>query len=59
VYGNVSEQGAAASWLPFDADSGSSLFSNMYLVLAVLHVAMLLFYRLQFRAPKTNVAVER
>ncbi|QMV41426.1 MFS transporter [Cohnella cholangitidis] len=59
VYGIVSEQGTATNWLPVHTDPGSSLFSNIYVVLAVLHVGMLLFYRLQFRAPKTNVAVER
>lgn len=49
VYGVVVEQDAALSWNPVHLDPNSSLYSNIYLVLAVLHAGILWFYRTQFK----------
>ncbi|MCJ8012467.1 MFS transporter [Paenibacillus sp. KQZ6P-2] len=58
VYGLVATQSSSVSWNPLHSDSDSSLFSNTYLVLAVLHVGILLFYRLQFRTRNSGVSIK-
>lgn len=58
IYSRLAEM-EAASWNPFhtDAGSGSGVFSNIYLVLALLHIGMLLFYRATFAAGTRDAAV--
>lgn len=49
IYGMVVAQGGSAvGWNPLHIDPNSYLFSNIYLVLAAMHVGILLFYRWQF-----------
>jgi DHA2 family metal-tetracycline-proton antiporter-like MFS transporter len=55
VYGIAVELDAAISWNPVHVDPKSSLYSNIYLVLAVLHVGILWFYRSRFGAEKPDV----
>jgi len=40
VYGIVAAQGSSVYWNPLHVDSSSYLFSNIYLVLAALHVGI-------------------
>lgn len=54
VYGIAVEQSVSGSWNPVHGDPGSGLYSNLYLILAALHVGILWFYRLQFRDDKTK-----
>ncbi|MFM1652878.1 MFS transporter [Brevibacillus sp. B_LB10_24] len=49
VYGLVVAHGLAVNGDPLHADSAISLFSNIYLVLAALHIGILLFCRRHFR----------
>lgn len=49
VYSIASEGNTPVSWNPLHTDPGSSLYSNIYLVLAALHVAILLVYPLYIR----------
>lgn len=54
VYGKMVDQGASIRWNPVNSYPEASVYSNIYLVLAVLHVGILLFYYVQFgRARKT------
>lgn len=48
LFGIVAEWKAAASINPIHQDSGSAVFSNLYLVLALLHIGVLVFYLAQF-----------
>jgi len=48
IYGLAAELGAAASWNPLHADPASSLYSNLYLVLAALHLGILPLYLSRF-----------
>jgi DHA2 family metal-tetracycline-proton antiporter-like MFS transporter len=45
VYGLLAEQGSSVNWNPLNADPNGYLFSNIYLVLAAMHVGILLFSR--------------
>ena len=56
VYGMVAASGSAMNWNPFNADPGSYTFSNIYLVLAVLHIVIVSFYRVQYRSEKSSAA---
>ncbi|MBW5449267.1 MFS transporter [Cohnella sp. CFH 77786] len=58
VYGLAAAQGSSVNWNPLHADADSYVFGNIYLVLAVLHVGILLFYRLGFRARNPGVKTE-
>ncbi|OGX68728.1 MAG: antiporter [Paenibacillus sp. RIFOXYA1_FULL_44_5] len=58
VYGIVAAQGSSVNWNPLHVDPNSYLFSNIYLVLAAVHVGILLFYRLQFRTKNSSVSIE-
>ncbi len=49
VYGIAVEWDAAISWNPLHFDPSSHLYSNIYLVLAALHVMILIFYRSRFK----------
>lgn len=49
IYGLAAELPAASSWNPMHSHPGSGTFSNIYLVLALLHVCILLLYGLRFR----------
>lgn len=56
VYGMAAAHNSSVNWNPFNADPGSYTFSNIYLVLAVLHVVILSFYRVQFRSDQSSAA---
>lgn len=58
VYGIVVTQDSSVNWNPLHVDPNSYLFSNIYLVLAVMHVGILLFYRLQFRTKNSSGSLE-
>ncbi len=49
VYGIAVEWHAAASWNPVHAGADGSIYSNLYLVLAVLHAAILTSYLSWFK----------
>ncbi|MCR8630074.1 MFS transporter [Paenibacillus radicis (ex Xue et al. 2023)] len=59
VYGIVAAHGSSVSWNPLNVDPGGYVFSNIYLVLAAMHVGILLFYRVQFRTKNPSVSIER
>ncbi len=60
VYGMIVAQGSSFQWNPLHVDPGSDhLFSNIYLVLAALHIGIFWFYRLKFRAKISSVAIEQ
>ncbi|WP_123043308.1 MFS transporter [Cohnella candidum] len=48
VYGIVAAQGARAAWNPLHMVDAGGLFSNIYFVLAVIHIGILLIYRYTF-----------
>ncbi|MFC5472149.1 MFS transporter [Cohnella suwonensis] len=52
VYGILASRSASANWNPLNAHPEGYAFSNLYLVLALLLVGILIFYRLRFRAPR-------
>ncbi|QYR21834.1 MFS transporter [Paenibacillus sp. sptzw28] len=55
VYSKTVDQGAAFHWNPLNSHSNALVYSNIYLILAVLHVGILLLYYLQFgRAARTT-----
>lgn len=58
VYGIVAAQDSSVNWNLLNVDPNGYLFSNIYLFLAAMHVAILLFYRLQFRTKKTSISIE-
>lgn len=45
IYGKVMDYGARLSWIPWHSNEASYVFSNLYLVLALIHVGLLLVYR--------------
>ncbi|PLT48029.1 major facilitator family transporter [Paenibacillus pasadenensis] len=47
VYGKVVDQGAVSQWNPLHHHAGAAVYSNLYLVLAVLHLGILTFYFMQ------------
>ncbi|QYR24375.1 MFS transporter [Paenibacillus sp. sptzw28] len=57
VYGSAAAHGSSVNWNPLHVDPNSYLFSNIYLVLAAMHVGILLFYRLQFRTRNSSVSI--
>lgn len=59
VYGWAVELGTAVSWNPLHAGTSSIIFSNLYLILVVLHVGILFVYRVQFIPRNASVSTER
>ncbi|MDQ6420059.1 MFS transporter [Paenibacillus sp. LHD-117] len=61
VYGVLAISGTSITWNPLNAFPSSATFSNLYLVLAGLHILILLVYRMRFapRKLETVVAVKR
>lgn len=55
VYAQIVDQGASIRWNPVNSHPEATVFSNIYLVLAVLHVGILLFYYVQFGRTKHAV----
>ncbi|GMK37520.1 MFS transporter [Paenibacillus sp. CCS19] len=45
IYGKVMDHGAQSSWLPWHSNEASYVFSNLYLVLALMYIGLLLLYR--------------
>lgn len=54
VYGMIVEQDAVSHWNPLHISHQGSLFSNIYLTLAGLHVVILLMYRLYLHPINSN-----
>ncbi|MFT9846756.1 MFS transporter [Aneurinibacillus sp. REN35] len=48
VYGRVVDIGSTTHWNPVNFYSSGAIYSNIFLVLAALHIAILLFYYFQF-----------
>lgn len=48
IYGFVADVQSTVIWNPFHQHSGSAVLSNLYLVLAVLHLCVLAFYLAKF-----------
>ncbi|RJE89710.1 MFS transporter [Paenibacillus sp. 1011MAR3C5] len=57
LYGIIAEWTAETSVNPIHQDSGSAVFSNLYLVLALLHVGVLVFYLAQFGSNRKLQAI--
>ncbi|SFD72241.1 MFS transporter, DHA2 family, metal-tetracycline-proton antiporter [Paenibacillus catalpae] len=58
IYGKIMDHGAKASWIPWHTKDASYVFSNLYLILALIHVGILILYRSVFvRRKKTDAAV--
>ncbi|MBD0381210.1 MFS transporter [Paenibacillus sedimenti] len=55
VYSKMVDLHSPFPWNPINIYPNSSVFSNIYLVLAALHVAILLFYYIQFGTRKISV----
>ncbi|WP_336785887.1 MFS transporter [Paenibacillus sp. MMO-177] len=45
IYGKVMDHGARSSWIPWHSNAATYVFSNLYLVLALIHIGLLLLYR--------------
>ncbi|PWW02775.1 DHA2 family metal-tetracycline-proton antiporter-like MFS transporter [Paenibacillus cellulosilyticus] len=45
IYGKVMDHGASSSWIPWHTNEASFVFSNLYLVLALIHIGLLIVYR--------------
>lgn len=56
VYGRIVDHGAGMSLNPLSLYPGASVYSNIYLFIAVLHTGILLFYYVQFGRDKTALA---
>lgn len=52
VYGKTVDQGASFHWNSANSHPAAAVYSNIYLVLAVVHAGILLFYYLQFGRAK-------
>ncbi|CAM3156103.1 MFS transporter [Paenibacillus lupini] len=52
IYGKIMDDGADVSWIPWHSNEASYVFSNLYLVLAIIHVGILLLYRRVFVSRK-------
>lgn len=60
MYGIVAEWHSNIAWNPFHQDGGTAVLSNLYLVLAALHMCVLAFYLLRFGAvSKLSVQTQR
>lgn len=58
VYGMIAEQGASFHWNPLHVAQQGGLFSNIYLTLAVLHLAILLMYRAYLHPRNSRYSAE-
>lgn len=57
IYGKLVDQGASVHWNPLNLinqQTTASVYSNIYLVLALLHIGILLFYFMQFGKVSSN-----
>lgn len=45
VYGMIAARGSSIHWQPFLSDVNTFVYSNIYIVLVLLHMGILLFYR--------------
>src|SRR5690606_13881651 len=54
VYGMIAEQGAVSHWNPMHLSHQGSLFSNIYLTLAGLHIVIFLMYSLYLHPINSN-----
>ncbi|CAG7645977.1 Putative multidrug resistance protein MdtD [Paenibacillus solanacearum] len=57
VYGKLVDLPGAAIWNPVSANAGSAVFSNIYMVLAALHVVIWLIYYARF-VPRKKTGVQ-
>lgn len=57
IYSVVVSNPSAAGWNPLQSDPDSYLFSNIFLVLVVLHAAVAFGYRLLFRQGASDVSI--
>ncbi|RUS47056.1 MFS transporter [Cohnella sp. AR92] len=48
IYGRVMDLGADTPWIPWQSNETAFVFSNLYLVLAIAHAGILVFYRSVF-----------
>ncbi|WP_152392647.1 MFS transporter [Paenibacillus guangzhouensis] len=58
MYSIVSASGAPMNWNPLHLGIDSALYSNVYLVLAVLYVGILMFFQMKFRTKKPSAGLE-
>lgn len=58
VYGLAADLSPAASWNPLYTGSVSTIFSNLYLLMAVLHAGILLIYRWKFNPVTSKDSAE-
>jgi len=58
VYGKAVDQGASFHWNLVNSHPVAFVYSNIYLVLAVLHAGILLFYYVQFGRARQTVQKE-
>jgi DHA2 family metal-tetracycline-proton antiporter-like MFS transporter len=59
VYGKVVDLGSDIHWNPANTYPNGIIYSNIFLVLAVLHVGIMLFYYFQFgRAKRESIQLE-
>lgn len=58
VYGLAADLSPAASWNPLYTGSASTIFSNLYLLMAVLHAGILLIYRWKFNPVTSKDSAE-
>jgi DHA2 family metal-tetracycline-proton antiporter-like MFS transporter len=59
VYGILAAQGSSINFNPLNAEPNSYLYSNIYLVLAALHVGILVFYHFHPRTGNTRRLVQQ
>ncbi|MFC4104205.1 MFS transporter [Paenibacillus xanthanilyticus] len=60
LYGAAVDRGAGFAWNGIPADPAANVFSNIYFLLAVLHLLILAFYDVQFgRAERKRKAASR
>lgn len=52
IYSKLVDQGASVHWNPLNMTAASTVYSNIYIVLAVAHIGLLLFFRYLFNQEK-------
>lgn len=58
IYGKMVDLGSNHQWNPIGIYSTGFIYSNIFLVLTVLHVGILLFYYFQFSKGKKNIQLK-
>ncbi|MCA0753730.1 MFS transporter [Paenibacillus sp. N4] len=59
LYGKIVDQGSGIRWNPLISDPSAFVYSNLYLVLGIMHVFILLFYWSKFgRAVRDRITVK-